>query len=95
MPSGYYGRDDRVRSVMIEARRGRFEELESAITDPALFDDPQLAKETLKEHRRLRETLELWESLRQREKQLRRRLPAALGTGGANGNGNSSDFDKF
>ena len=34
---------------LIEARRGRFKELESAITDPALFDDPQAAKETLKE----------------------------------------------
>jgi len=55
---------------LIEARRGRFKELESAITDPALFDNPDTAKETLKEHRRLRETLDLWESLCDREKQL-------------------------
>jgi peptide chain release factor 1 len=55
---------------LIEARRGRFAELESAVADPALFDDPNAARETLKEHRRLRETLALWESLDDRRRQL-------------------------
>jgi len=56
--------------ALIEARRARFGELESAISDPTLFDDPKAASETLKEHRRLRETLALWESLQDREQQL-------------------------
>jgi peptide chain release factor 1 len=55
---------------LIEARRCRFAELESAIADPALFDNPNTAKETLKEHRRLKETLALWESLSDRRRQL-------------------------
>jgi peptide chain release factor 1 len=55
---------------LITARQRRFEELEAAIADPALFDDPQRASITLREHRRLRETLDLWQSLTKRCRQL-------------------------
>jgi peptide chain release factor 1 len=56
--------------TLIAARRQRFEELESAIADPSLFDDPKAASATLREHRRLRDTLELWEQLGERRRQL-------------------------
>jgi peptide chain release factor 1 len=55
---------------LIDARRRRFEELESAISDPALFDDPKKASETLREHRRIKETLELWDTISDFRRQL-------------------------
>ena len=48
---------------LIANRRRRFEELEAAIAEPGLFADPKRASATLREHRRLRETLALWDSL--------------------------------
>ncbi len=55
---------------LIDARRRRFEELESAISDPGLFNDPKRASETLREHRRIKETLGLWETLGDLRRQL-------------------------
>lgn len=48
---------------LIEKRRARFAELEEAVGDPALFGDPRRATLMLREHRQLKQTLELWERL--------------------------------
>ena len=55
---------------LIEARKRRFEELETAVSYPGLFDDPKQARETLREHRRVKETLDLWERLGDLRRQL-------------------------
>jgi peptide chain release factor 1 len=48
-------------SAIILKQRQRFEELDHAIADPALFSDPKRATGLLREHRKLRQTLDLWE----------------------------------
>jgi len=48
-------------SALIAKRRQRFEELDDAIADPGLFSNPKRATELLREHRRLKQTLELWD----------------------------------
>jgi peptide chain release factor 1 len=48
-------------SALIAKRRQRFEELDDAIADPELFSNPKRATELLREHRRLKQTLELWD----------------------------------
>lgn len=50
-------------SSLIEKRRARLSELEALIADPALFDNRARAEELMREHRRTRELLELWEQL--------------------------------
>ncbi len=50
-------------SSLIEKRRARLRELEALIADPALFDDRARAEELMREHRRTRELMELWEQL--------------------------------
>lgn len=55
---------------LIARSRERFAELEEAVGDPALFADSGRATAILREHRRLRETLELWEQ----HEDVRRRL---------------------
>ncbi|TAG08669.1 MAG: peptide chain release factor 1 [Verrucomicrobia bacterium] len=49
-------------SFLIEKRRERFAELDEALADPALFNDPKRAADLLREHGRLKHTLGLWES---------------------------------
>jgi len=48
-------------SALIAKRRQRFDELDAAVADPALFSDPKRATDLLREHRRLRHTFDLWE----------------------------------
>jgi peptide chain release factor 1 len=48
-------------SALIAKRRQRFEEIDDAIADPELFSNPKRATELLREHRRLKQTLELWD----------------------------------
>lgn len=48
-------------SALIAKRRQRFEELDDAIADPELFSNPKRATDLLREHRRLKQTLELWD----------------------------------
>ena len=57
-------------SLLIEKRKHRFRELEEAVGNPNLFDDPKKATEILREHRKLQQTLEVWNSLESTEKQL-------------------------
>lgn len=55
---------------LIALRQQRFLEVEHSINDPALFDDPHRATETLREHRRLKQTLELADALTRSQQQL-------------------------
>lgn len=48
---------------LIEKRRERFNEVEVLITDPNLFSDQKKASETMREHRRLKELLDMWDDL--------------------------------
>ena len=57
-------------SLLIEKRKHRFHYLEEAIGNPNLFDDPKRATEILREHRKLTQTLTLWEKLQATETQL-------------------------
>lgn len=57
-------------SLLIAKRKHRFAELEEAIGNPNLFDDPKRATEILREHRKLQQTLQLWDTLQSTETQL-------------------------
>ncbi len=57
-------------STLITKRRERFSELEEAVGDPELFSDPKRATSLLREHRQLKQTLELWENLEDTRRQL-------------------------
>ena len=48
---------------LIEKRRERFAEVETLISDPNLFSDQKKATETMREHGRLKQLLEMWETL--------------------------------
>lgn len=50
-------------AALIEQRRRRFAEVSEAIEDPSLFSDSKRATEVMREHRRLKETLDLWDTL--------------------------------
>ena len=55
---------------LIEKRRQRLEELETVIAEPDFFNDQKRASETMREHRRLKELMETWDSLNATEQQL-------------------------
>ena len=57
-------------SSLIAKRRERFSELEDAIGDPELFADPKRATGLLREHRQLKDSLELWGQLESTKAQL-------------------------
>ncbi|MFZ9937194.1 MAG: peptide chain release factor 1 [Luteolibacter sp.] len=57
-------------SSLIAKRRERFQELGEAVADPDLFADPARATAILREHRKLGQTLELWENLTDSQRQL-------------------------
>jgi len=57
-------------SSLISKRRQRFAELEEAIGDPNLFDNPKRATEILREHRNLKSSLDLWDKLEDTKRQL-------------------------
>ena len=55
---------------LIEKRRQRLEELETVIAEPDFFNDQKRDSETMREHRRLKELMETWDSLNATEQQL-------------------------
>lgn len=55
---------------LIARQRARFSELEEAVGDPSLFSDPSRATAMLREHRRIKRTLELWQTLENQRRQL-------------------------
>lgn len=64
-------------SAIILKQRQRFEELDHAIADPSLFSDQKRATDLLREHRKLKQTLDLWEKLQARERHLTDNLELA------------------
>ena len=50
--------------TLIAQRQRRFDEISEQLGDPALFADARRAGDLMREHRRIKETLELWEQLR-------------------------------
>jgi len=66
-------------SHLIAKRKERFAELEEAVGDPDLFSDPKRATEILREHRKLQQTLELWDLLLSTETQLEENRELARG----------------
>lgn len=65
---GFYSRVDF--TTLITKRRERFSEVEEAVGDPDLFADPKRATALLREHRQLKQTLDLWERLEDAKRQL-------------------------
>ncbi len=50
-------------ATLISQRRRRFAEVSESIEDPSLFENAKRATEVMREHRRLKETLALWDEL--------------------------------
>ncbi len=48
---------------LIEKRKARFAEVEEIISDPNLFSDQKRATEVMREHRRLKDLIAMWEEL--------------------------------
>src|SRR6188474_62164 len=65
---------------LIEKKRERFAELETAIASPNLYDDQKRAQELLREHMRLKETLATWESFEKTQRELTENREMAKGT---------------
>lgn len=55
---------------LIERKKRRFEELESEIASPDLFDNPVRAREVLREHGTTKDLLETWERLSKTNREL-------------------------
>src|SRR6266853_1465209 len=64
---------------LISKKADRFRELESEISSSNLYDDPRKARETLREHTRLKELLEHWEVLGKARTQLTENQALARG----------------
>jgi peptide chain release factor 1 len=56
---------------LIEKKAERFRELEAAIAEPDFFNNPQKARELMREHSRLKELVALWDVLQKAETELR------------------------
>lgn len=67
-------------SSLIDRKRDHFNELESAISAPDLYDDPKRAQELLREHTRLKQTLEVWKEFQRVERELAENKEMAKGT---------------
>jgi peptide chain release factor 1 len=65
---------------LIEKKRERFAELETAIASPNLYDDPKRAQELLREHMRLKETLAVWTDFEKNQRELTENREMARGT---------------
>ena len=59
---------------LIEKRKQRFAEVEIAISDPDLFSDQKKATETMREHGRLKNLLEMWDDLENSKQNLAENL---------------------
>lgn len=57
-------------AALIDQRRRRFAELSEAIEDPSLFTDSKRAGDVMREHRRVKESLDLWDELTRLREQL-------------------------
>ena len=67
-------------SLLIDRKRERFAELESAISAPDLYDDPRRAQELLREHNRLKQMLDTWMDFQKVQNELAENREMAKGT---------------
>ncbi len=65
---------------LIERKKRRFDELESAISSPDLFEDARRAREILREHAATRVLLETWDKLERSRRELAENRDLAAGT---------------
>ncbi len=65
---------------LIAKKSERFRELEAAITAPGFYDNPQAARESMREHARLKELLAQWEMLAKARAELADSTELAKGT---------------
>jgi peptide chain release factor 1 len=64
---------------LIAKKRERFDDLETAISAPNLYDDPKRAQELLREHTRLKQTLAIWAEFEKVTKELAENRDLAKG----------------
>ena len=57
-------------SALIAQRRRRIGEIDDMMADPSFFNDPKKAGEIVREHRKIKSTLEIWERLESARRQL-------------------------
>jgi peptide chain release factor 1 len=57
-------------SALIHQRRRRAGEIDDMMADPTFFNDPKKAGEIVREHRKIKQTLDLWERLETAKRQL-------------------------
>src|SRR5246127_4675056 len=55
---------------LVEQKRRRFQELETEIATPSLFENPKRAREVMREHSQIKRLLEDWVALKKTEKEL-------------------------
>jgi peptide chain release factor 1 len=67
---------------LIDRKVDRFRELEQEISSSNIFENPQKAREIMREHTRLKELLEHWETLQKSQAQLRDNQELAKGGDG-------------
>ena len=66
-------------SQLIARKTDRFRELDAIVSSSGLYDDPKKARETLREHTRLKELLAQWEALHKAERDLAENRDLAKG----------------
>ncbi|MCW1923946.1 peptide chain release factor 1 [Luteolibacter arcticus] len=57
-------------STLISQRRRRLGEIDDMMADPSFFNEPKKAGEVVREHRKIKQTLDLWERLETARRQL-------------------------
>ena len=67
-------------TALIDRKKERFAELESAIAAPNLYDDPKRAQEILREHNRLKQTLGVWAEYQKVQRELEENREMAKAT---------------
>jgi peptide chain release factor 1 len=67
-------------SSLIDRKRERFTELETAVSAPDLYNDPKRAQELLREHNRLKQMLATWDEFERVDRELTENREMAKGT---------------
>ena len=74
-------------SALIDQRRRRLGVIDDMMADPSFFNEPKKAGEIVREHRRIKQTLDLWERLETARRQLAGGHGADVGDAPARGLG--------
>jgi len=81
---------------LVEQKRRRFQELETEIATPSLFENPKRAREVMREHSQIKRLLDDWVALKKAEKELEenRELSASRSGSGRVGSFRDSNLGK-